>query len=68
VVTAGPATARPEPGEHREDVIRRLLERGLSPTALLTLFPGWGELIGRLADDGAAPPTSRLDDPPGTGG
>jgi hypothetical protein len=49
-------------------VIRRLLDRGLSPPALLALFPAWDELIGRLAADGGAPPAATLDEPPGTGG
>jgi hypothetical protein len=39
--------------EHRADVVRRLLRRGLSEPALRTLFPGWDELITRIAADEA---------------
>jgi hypothetical protein len=40
-----------ETSEHRADVVRRLLERGLSEPALRALFPGWDELITRVAAD-----------------
>lgn len=40
--------------EHRVDVLRRLLERGLSASTLTTLFPAWTDLIdavsGRVHD------------------
>lgn len=29
---------------HRPEVVRRLLDRGLSPAALEQLLPGWSEL------------------------
>jgi hypothetical protein len=44
-----------EPSEHRADVVRRLLERGLSVEALRALFPGWEELIARIAADRGHP-------------
>jgi hypothetical protein len=44
-----------EASEHREDVIGRLLDRGLSPAALRALFPGWGELIDRLSAERTGP-------------
>jgi hypothetical protein len=51
-----------EASEHRADVVRRLLDRGLSEPALRTLFPGWDELITRVAAEQApaadAPPVS----------
>lgn len=34
--------------EHREDVVRRLLRRGLSPRALSALLPEFRALIDRL--------------------
>jgi hypothetical protein len=37
--------------EHRADVVRRLLERGLSEPALRALFPGWDELITQVVAD-----------------
>jgi hypothetical protein len=42
-----------EASEHRADVVRRLLERGLSEPALRTLFPGWDELITRVTAEQA---------------
>jgi hypothetical protein len=53
-----------EPSEHRADVVRRLLERGLSVEALRALFPGWDELITRIAaerdrPEGAPPSADR---------
>jgi hypothetical protein len=51
-----------ETSEHRADVVRRLLERGLSEPALRALFPGWDELITQVAADQGrpehAPPTA----------
>jgi hypothetical protein len=35
---------------HREDVVRRLLERGLSPQVLRGLVPELGAVIDRVAD------------------
>jgi hypothetical protein len=46
--TDGPP-ARAEPLVHREIVVRRLLDRGLSPAALRTLLPDFGPLVDRLA-------------------
>ena len=37
--------------EHREDVVRRLLARGLSPTAICALLPDFRPLVQRLAAD-----------------
>jgi hypothetical protein len=41
--TDGPSVA-----EHREDVVRRLLERGLSPRALRSLLPEFGDVVDRV--------------------
>jgi hypothetical protein len=38
--------SRPE--EHREDVVRRLLDRGLSPAALRAMLPTFDEVITRV--------------------
>jgi hypothetical protein len=35
---------------HREDVVRRLLERGLSPRVLRSLVPEFGAVIDRVED------------------
>lgn len=35
---------------HREDVVRRLLSRGVSSGTLRALLPDWAPLIARLAD------------------
>jgi hypothetical protein len=52
-----------ETSEHRADVVRRLLERGLSEPALRTLFPGWDELISQVvADHGRATEARRTAD------
>jgi hypothetical protein len=37
--------------EHRETVVRRLLARGLSPTAIAALLPDFRPLVQRLADE-----------------
>jgi hypothetical protein len=34
--------------EHREDVVRRLLRRGLSPRVLHALVPGFAAVIDRV--------------------
>jgi hypothetical protein len=39
-----------DPEAHREDVVRRLLARGLSPPALRAMLPGWDELITRVVE------------------
>jgi hypothetical protein len=39
-----------DPEAHREDVVRRLLARGLSPAALRAMLPGWDELITRVVE------------------
>jgi hypothetical protein len=36
------------PEEHREDVVRRLLDRGLSPAALRALLPAFDDVIARV--------------------
>lgn len=35
---------------HREDVVRRLLQRGLSPETLRVILPDFRDLIDRLSD------------------
>jgi hypothetical protein len=40
------------PAAHRESVVRRLLDRGLSVRTLLILLPDWRGLIERVAVDG----------------
>ena len=41
---AGEAAALDAVRAHRSDVVRRLLDRGLSPAALDQILPGWSEL------------------------
>lgn len=43
--------------EHREEVVERLLYRGLSPTALVALLPDWELLVGDAADQEHCRPT-----------
>jgi hypothetical protein len=50
-----------DPRDHREDVVRRLLARGLTPATLHALFPTWDDLISRLH---AEAPTTRSPLPP----
>jgi hypothetical protein len=60
-------TSDPEPGgtaAHRAEVVRRLLDRGLSPATLRTMLPGFSALIDELAarrpaaaDDHEDPPS-----------
>ena len=40
---------RADPRQHREDVIRRLLGRGVSPGTLRTVLPDFRSIIDRLA-------------------
>jgi hypothetical protein len=47
-VPADEPTDRPTVAEHREDVVERLLERGLSPQGLRSLLPEFGDVIDRL--------------------
>lgn len=35
---------------HREAVVRRLLERGLSPTAVIALLPDFRDLVERIVE------------------
>lgn len=37
---------------HREAVVRRLLERGLSPTAVIALLPDFRDLVERIVEQG----------------
>jgi hypothetical protein len=57
----------PSPDEHREDVVRRLLDRGLSPTALRTMLPTFDDVIDRVlaerGDDGRDQPQPGSDGP-----
>lgn len=46
--TSDEPTDGPTVAEHREDVVRRLLERGLSPRVLRSLLPEFGDVIDRL--------------------
>ncbi len=41
-------TARDSVRDHREDVVRRLLARGLSPTTLLALVPDFRPVVERV--------------------
>jgi hypothetical protein len=43
---------------HREDVVRRLLDRGLTPAVLTQLVPEWHPLIDRVAARGRPSATS----------
>lgn len=62
-----PPDVRVSAEAHREEVVRRLLERGLSRQAILALMPAWQPLVDRLtgADEAsgagsvwqASPPT-----------
>lgn len=49
-----------ELGEHREDVVRRLLAHGVSASTLRALLPGWAPLIAAVVAERAgvdeAPP------------
>jgi hypothetical protein len=49
-----------DPADHREDVVRRLLARGVSATTLRALLPTWDGMITRIAGppDAAAPATA----------
>lgn len=38
-------TAELSPAAHRSDVVRRLLQRGVSPRTLLLLLPSWEPTI-----------------------
>jgi hypothetical protein len=38
-----------DPDDHREDVVRRLIARGVSPTTLRALLPTWDGMIARVA-------------------
>jgi hypothetical protein len=40
---------RVEPRQHREDVIARLLDLGISPATLRTILPDFRSLVDRVA-------------------
>lgn len=42
---------RVDPRDHREDVVRRLLQLGVSRGTLATVLPDWATLIDRVATD-----------------
>jgi hypothetical protein len=54
-----------DPDDHREDVVRRLLARGVSPTTLRALLPSWDGMIAGVA--GHADATSGANGPGPTG-
>jgi hypothetical protein len=43
-----------DPDDHREDVVRRLLAKGVSPMTLRALLPTWDGMITRIADQADA--------------
>jgi hypothetical protein len=48
-------TSDGERDDHREDVVRRLLLRGVSPRALRALLPAWDDLITRIVEEPLPP-------------
>lgn len=42
------STASPTPGAHREQIVRRLLARGLSAHALSVLLPDFSPIVRRI--------------------
>jgi hypothetical protein len=55
-----------DPDDHREDVVRRLLARGVSPTTLRALLPTWDGMIARVT--GHADAATGASGPGPTGG
>lgn len=52
--------------EHREDVVRRLLERGLSPDVIRLLTPELGPTLEAVAATATAPPQASITAPSST--
>jgi hypothetical protein len=55
-----------DPDDHREDVVRRLLARGVSPTTLRALLPTWDGMIASVAGHADAAAGATVHGPTGT--
>jgi hypothetical protein len=53
-----------DPDDHREDVVRRLFARGVSPMTLRALLPTWDGMITRIAGQADATIGSTAPAPP----